>query len=250
MTAEPSVPGFPSGVAFTPVPSPLLGHLLAEIADPSELRMTLRFIWLASQKKGVPRSVTLQELVADRVVAGALGLGGDSLVGEVRRALDLAVARGTLARCRIADGSDAYVLNTEPERRAVARMAGPAAAAERTHTGGRPAGRTSGAGVMPEPVAGVSRPSNVFVAYEQNIGPLTPMAGELLKQAALSFPEEWIHEAIAIAVANNARNWKYVSAILDRWASEGKTREQPGRDLQEDRLEPYRRAYGRYIRRP
>jgi DnaD/phage-associated family protein len=235
MASEPFADGFPAGVSFTPVPSPLLGHMLAQISEASELRVTLRFIWLASQTKAPPHAVRLDELAADRVIAGALGLGGAGLAAAVRRAVDAALARGTLAACPTADGAEAYVLNTEPERRAVARLSG----------GGMPAaGRAA-----KEPAVPPAEPPNIFIEYEENIGPLTPMAGELLKQAALSFPEEWIREAMHIAVANNARNWKYVSAILDRWASEGKAREQPGRDLQEDRLEPYRRAYGRYVRR-
>ncbi|MBI2965947.1 MAG: DnaD domain protein [Chloroflexi bacterium] len=238
MATDRPAPGFPPGVSFTPVPSPLLGHILAEISDPSELRVTLRFIWLASQKKGVPRPVSLEELVADRVIAGALGLTGDDLMDAVRRAVAGAVARGTLARLPSSDGVESYVLNTEPERRAIARLG----------VAGRSAEAAPGTRAAEPAPAVVDRP-NIYVLYEQNIGPLTPMAGQLLNQAALSFPEEWIREAIQIAVANNARNWKYVSAILDRWATEGKPREQPGRDLQEDRLEPYRRAYGRYLKR-
>jgi DnaD/phage-associated family protein len=239
MATEQPARGFPSGVSFTSVPSPLLGRILAEISDASELRVTLRFIWLASQKKGVPRPVRLDELAADRVIAGALGLAGDDLASAVKRAVDGAVARGTLARFTPAGGVETYVLNTEPERRAIARMGiAPHAAPVASGT------------VAAEPAQAAGDRPNIYVAYEQNIGPLTPMAGQLLNQAALSFPEEWIREAIQIAVANNARNWKYVSAILDRWATEGKPREQPGRDLQEDRLEPYRRAYGRYLKRP
>src|SRR3990172_4528538 len=229
MAAEPLAPGFPAGVASTPVPSPLLGHLLAEISDASELRFTLRFIWRASQKKGLPRPVRLDELLADRVIAGALGLGGDELAAAVLRAAEAAGSRGTLARYPAVDGVEAYVLNTEPERRALARVTN---AGDRTRLPAPPkASPATG-----EPAQEERPRPNIYVAYEQNIGPLTPMAGELLKQAALSFPEEWIREAIQIAVSNNARNWKYVSAILDRWASEGKAREQPGRDLQEERL--------------
>lgn len=228
--------GFPSGVAFTPVPSPLLGNLLAEISDATELRVTLRFIWLASLKKGAPRPVRLDELSADRVLAAALNATGDNLEAAVSGAVDAAINRGTLLQMP-GEGIRSFVLNTEPERRAVARMD--------RH---RPAEQHE-APVRAEPARVAPDEPNVFVLYEQNIGPLTPMVGQVLNDARLSFPEEWIKEAIQIAVENNARNWKYVSAILDRWASEGRSREQPGRDLQEDRLEPYRRAYGRYIKR-
>ncbi|MBI4306704.1 MAG: DnaD domain protein [Chloroflexi bacterium] len=229
--------GFPAGVSFTPVPSPLFGELLAGISDAAELRVTLRFIWLASQKKGAPRTVGAAEMAADRVIASALQLQGEALENAVLDSLRAAAARGTLLRVKLADGTDTFCLNTEPERRAAARMANAAGM-----TGRQPAAASE------PPPQRVERP-NIFVLYEQNIGPLTPIVGQLLKDAQLSYPTEWIEEAVQIAVQNNARNWKYVSAILERWAGEGRPREQSRRDLQEDRLEPYRRAYGRYLKR-
>lgn len=229
--------GFPAGVSFTPVPSPLLGELLAEIADPTELRVTLRFIWLASQRKGAPRTITTAELEADRVLAAALQIEGAALQQAIKRALGAATARGTLLEIGHADSAVFYCLNTEPERRAAARL--------RARTGSRPDPLAPSA----EPLQKSQQRPNIFVLYEQNIGPLTPIVGQLLKDAELSYPAEWIEEAVRIAIEKNARNWKYVSAILERWASEGRPREQPRRDLQEDRLAPYRRAYGRYLRR-
>ncbi|MBI4220762.1 MAG: DnaD domain protein [Chloroflexi bacterium] len=231
-----SAVGFPAGISFTPVPSPLLGELLAEMRDATELRVILRLIWLASQKKGVPRTVSASELAADRVIASALELHGEALEAAVSRSLLAAVGRGTLLKFPYADGSELFCLNTEPERRAVARLA------LSTHSGREPLAASSEA-----PQMNTERP-NIFVLYEQNIGPLTPIVGQLLKDAQLSFPAEWIEEAIEIAVQKNARNWKYVSAILERWAGEGRPREQSRRDLQADRLEPYRRAYGRYLK--
>lgn len=62
---------------------------------------------------------------------------------------------------------------------------------------------------------------NVFVFYEQNIGALTPMIAEKLKDAEKDYPAEWIPAAFEVAVQNNARNWAYVKAILDRWKVDG-----------------------------
>ena len=53
---------------------------------------------------------------------------------------------------------------------------------------------------------------NIFTLYEQNIGPLTPMIAETLRDAEVSYPHSWIEEAIAVAVENNVRNWNYISA--------------------------------------
>ena len=63
---------------------------------------------------------------------------------------------------------------------------------------------------------------NIFALYEQNIGLLTPMIAEELKEAEKLYPVSWIEEAFKEAVSLNKRNWRYISRILERWASEGK----------------------------
>lgn len=63
---------------------------------------------------------------------------------------------------------------------------------------------------------------NIFRLYEENIGLLTPMIAEELRDAAQTYPAPWIVEAMHIAVTRNARNWRYVSVILERWHKEGK----------------------------
>jgi len=68
----------------------------------------------------------------------------------------------------------------------------------------------------------LSLDGGVFKAYEQNIGILTPMIGEKIKDALTIYPEQWIEEAIGIAVKQNKRRWSYIEAILKRWEVEGK----------------------------
>jgi DNA replication protein len=63
---------------------------------------------------------------------------------------------------------------------------------------------------------------NVFALYEQNIGMITPMIAEELKEAEKLYPPQWIEEAFKEAVTLNKRSWKYIARILERWASEGK----------------------------
>ena len=76
----------------------------------------------------------------------------------------------------------------------------------------------------------VERP-NVFKLYEENFGPLTPMIADTLKDAEEMYSEEWVAEALEVALKNNVRNWKYVEAILKRWREKGKKHE--GRDRQD-----------------
>ncbi|MBA7631346.1 hypothetical protein ES703_38877 [subsurface metagenome] len=57
--------------------------------------------------------------------------------------------------------------------------------------------------------------------YEENIGVLTPVAAERLKDIAERYPPGWFGEALKEAVARGARNLKYIEAILERWKAEG-----------------------------
>lgn len=63
---------------------------------------------------------------------------------------------------------------------------------------------------------------NLFTHYESNIGPLTPIIADILKDAEKEYPEAWIIEALSLAVTNNKRNWRYCETILKRWKAGGK----------------------------
>jgi hypothetical protein len=63
--------------------------------------------------------------------------------------------------------------------------------------------------------------ANVFVLYEQNIGPLTPMIADSLRDLMATYPGAWIEEAIQIAVRNNIRKLNYILAVLERRRAEG-----------------------------
>ena len=73
-----------------------------------------------------------------------------------------------------------------------------------------------------QPMASSNKPSNIFSLYEDNIGMLSPMIGEELKEAERRYPSSWIEDAIREAVSNNKRNWRYIMAILNRWEQEGR----------------------------
>lgn len=63
---------------------------------------------------------------------------------------------------------------------------------------------------------------NIFMLYEENIGALTPMLVEELKEAERKYPNVWFEDGFREAVTHNARNWKYVKAVLERWMVQGK----------------------------
>ena len=226
-----AVGGFPGKVRYTPVPSPLFGPLLEQIDDLAELKCTLRLIWLLHQKKGSPRYVTLEEVLADRVLVSSVPHEDNDRRREIQRALASAVARGTFVTGSMVHGdpgAQLYMLNTEADRRALAEVLG-----DEPQT-------TEIPGV--EPWEGAAERPNIFGLYEDNIGMLSPIIAEELKEAETSYPESWIEDAFREAVSLNKRNWRYISAILERWTREGRSDGEPGRY-------PKKAGYQEYFRR-
>ncbi|MCY4625454.1 MAG: DnaD domain protein [Chloroflexi bacterium] len=190
-----------------PVPAALFGPLLERVTDVTSLRCALRAVFVLHRKQSAPTSrgrpsiVTAAELAADPV----LGLGGDDVVTE--RALAEAVEAGALLRA-----GAGYCLDTAANRRAVAAGAG-----------WRGGWRDDGVGPWdPAPAPEAAPRPNLFKLYEENIGGITPMAAERLKDMETEFPPEWIAEAIAEAVVNNARSLRYVEVVLRRWRDDGR----------------------------
>ena len=209
--------GFPRRVHSIPVPAPLFGPLLEEIDDFDELKCTLRLVWLLQQRKGFPRFVTLQEVFADRVLASALSVDGRPDQGRVEAALSRAVGRGTLITTTVEQAGQmhmAYALNTEADRQAVASIS----------TSIQP-DRDQG-GEQWE--AATERP-NIYVLYEANIGMLSPMIVDELREAEDLYSVVWIEDAFREAVSQNKRSWRYISRILERWDQEGRHDGKPGR---------------------
>ncbi|MEX2431266.1 MAG: DnaD domain protein, partial [Dehalococcoidia bacterium] len=91
---------------------------------------------------------------------------------------------------------------------------------------------------------------NVFALYEANIGLLTPMIADQLRDAEEAYPEEWIESAFHEAVEQNKRSWRYIAAILERWATEGRGQRQQGGPYQQGPLPRGQRARGEPGRHP
>ena len=64
--------------------------------------------------------------------------------------------------------------------------------------------------------------ANIFDLYEANIGMLSALLVDELKDAEATYPDEWIQDAFKIAVENNVRKWSYIRAILEGWATKGR----------------------------
>jgi DnaD/phage-associated family protein len=91
---------------------------------------------------------------------------------------------------------------------------------------------------------------NIFTLYEQNIGILTPMIAEELREVDKLYPETWIKDAIKEAVNQNKRKFGYISAILERWSTEGRSYGAYKRDTEKEDPDKYVKGrYGHIVRR-
>ncbi len=239
--------GFPAGKnPYVPVPEVFFTVLLPEIEDSAELKVTLHLFWLMAQKKGNPRCVSDRELQADRLLLRSLKRRGDPRPPEerLRQGLEQAVARGTLLRIHlrlVSEGDDQaeiiewYFFNTARSRKIVAELQGgemvPVRLLNSEHEQEQQEGEeTVSQGEYTQTrryhetqniQVEIERP-NIFVLYEQNIGLLSPLIADQLRDAAEQYPPEWIEAAFREAVQHNKRNWRYISAILRRWETEGR----------------------------
>lgn len=200
--------GFTDSESFTQLPDTFFQKLLTEIDDAAELKVTLFFLWRMEHMEGPFRALCQTDFEEK-----ALGLSAD----EVAPGLEKAVQRGSILKSE--HEADVFYFLNSPRGRA---------AAEAFAKGNW----RESAKIMS--VSVVERP-NVFKLYEENIGPLTPLIADALKDAEETFSAEWVVDALEIAVKNNKRNWKYAEAILKRWKEEGRAKKQDRRDPEKDR---------------
>jgi DnaD/phage-associated family protein len=210
-------PGFPPDETFTQVPETFFRQLLVEIDDLDELKVTLHAIWRIEHMEGQAHVLREKDF--------------GPVVPEPAPALEKAVRRGSLLEVRDRTGRY-YFLNTPRGR----------AAAEALRTGSLSPDSLADSAPLPE------RP-NIYRLYEENIGPLTPLIADALKDAEATYHAEWVEEALEIAVKNNKRSWKYVEAILKRWKEEGRAKRQDRKDSQKGFKRYTEGEFAEYLKR-
>jgi DNA replication protein len=225
--------GFTDSESFTQLPDTFFHQLLNQIDDAAELKVTLYFLWRVEHMDGPFRA--LREADFD---AQALGLSAD----EVRSAIEKALERGSILKvekARVAKSSQRepsrndvmnYFLLNSPRGRAVVQSI--------------ESGKWDPE--VADSAAAFERP-NIFRLYEENIGPLTPLIADALKDAEETYSAEWVADTIDLAVRNNKRSWRYCEAILKRWKDEGRGEKQDRRDAEKDRDKYIKGEYADYI---
>ena len=200
------------------VPDLFFSDLLPQIEDLGELKLTLHCFWLLNEQGGAAKFLRGDDLRNDDVLLRSLHLNSNlrSPQQALADALERAVARNTLLKLEIeSDDSkggvkveDWYFTNTPKGRQTLALVR---------------QGRLGElqAAIPDEARLKVNRP-NIFVLYEQNIGMMTPLIADQLRDMEKSYPPDWIDEAFNLAVASNKRRLRYIQAILKRSETEGK----------------------------
>jgi DNA replication protein len=230
--------GFPSGsrVEFISIPKVFFSSLLSQITDITELQTTLHVMASLYGKKGYPRYVTYAELLANTGLMAGLRGSEEAL----RKALKMAVERGTLLHLAMDSDKavdDIYFLNTESERQTVAKIQDGEL-------------KLSGLKVKASAPVPAEEPPDIFTLYEQNIGMLTPMIADELRDAEKTYPPDWIRDAIKEAVLHNKRNIRYISKILENWSVEGRSDGTYQRDTKKTGPDRYFKGkYGHMVRR-
>jgi len=211
---------------FTPLPNSFFTEVMPKIRDIAELKVVLYVSYLIQRKQGRPFDSRHSdpERSEGEESRGARGrpyfvtykelsavsrqLSAELDEGALRQALNSAVDHGALLHSILninGEGEDIYFLKADSSQLSAV---------------------------------------NVFALYEQNIGIITPMIAEELKEAERLYPVQWIDEAFREAVMMNKRSWKYIARILERWASEGKDSGEHRRNIK--KVDPDKYVKGKY----
>lgn len=221
--------GFPPGkVRSVTLPESIFTDLIPLIDDLAELKLTLHVLWRLGRQRGKVRYLRRTDLVSDEALLSSVSELGDTPTDVLSSALKRALERGTLLEVEAAawdTPEQLYFANTPRGRDAVEAIA---------------------RGEWPDELESARR-ANTFTLYEQNIGMLTPLIADELRQAEKEYPAEWIEDAFREAVSLNKRSWKYIRAILERWRVDGRGDEVGRRSDEAERLRYIEGEYGDYI---
>lgn len=183
------------------IPEEFFSELLPEIDDLNELKLVILLLATLNLSEQGMGYFTLNQLSQDPTFMKNFY----HEVGCLEHALQLAIADGAILKAEIDSIGMVYYVHTAKTKALVKGLGSGAIKRAEIKSTGR-----------------ISPQKNIFKLYEENIGLITPMMAEILKADEAEYSAEWIAEAIKIAVQRNARNWKYVHAILESWKKEGR----------------------------
>ena len=214
------------------IPEQFFQQVLLEIKDRHELTLILYIFWRLDRMEGSFHYLRYRNLLEDSQLLRSFANDPSHARDVLDKALKKAVNRGILLQAVFAQekGKDSLICLNSPKGQA---------AVEAIKRGEWKMGDDIHAQIEL-----YSEHPNIFQLYEANIGPLTPLIADALRDAEKSYQANWIEDAFRIAVQRNRRSWKYIEAILRRWQEGGRD----DRKEQQDRrdTEEARRRYGEW----
>ncbi len=190
---------------LVPVPAQFF-ELLTQVDQLGELKVTLFAMGFIAKSGDYANCILMEDFTTDAELMSSLGDNPEEAFTALEDSLDRAMQRGSLIRVAARQSPEQkpyYFINTPRGRAAAQAM-------------------QQGDVIQHRPIKTEPEKPNIFNIYEANIGPLTPMIADTLRDAEMTYSPAWIEEAMQIAVQNNIRRWRYVEAILKSWKEKGK----------------------------
>jgi len=214
------------------IPEQFFRQVLSEIDDLDELKLTLYTFWRLDRMEGPVHYLRISDLMNDSKFIQPKGIDLDTARTAIANDIKKAVRRGTLlqAELNLEEGQEKIICLNSPKGRAVIE------AIQR--------GEWNTTDSTYQPIDIYSEHPNIFQLYEANIGPLTPMIADALRDAEKTYQANWIEDAFRIAVERNKRNWHYIEAILHRWQEGGRDDRKDKQDRRD--TEEARRRYSEW----
>lgn len=228
--------GFPPGKErLTRIPLTFFKELLPKINDLGELKVTLYAFWRLDQLEGDVRYFQLQEILNDKIFCAGMGETPKEIKKNIQSGLDLAFKRGTFLTTEIIlkDGNKIlYFLNTPRGQAALKAIKN---------------GNWEILGEDQTLIKLKQEPPNIFRLYEENIGPITPMIADALKDAEEEYSTTMVSRAIKIAAFENKRKLSYIQGVLRNM------KDKDGKEYKKDSEKDFRRygkgKYGEIIKK-
>jgi DnaD/phage-associated family protein len=220
-----SFPGFSEDTSNQiRIPDQFFRHVLLNIENLSELKLNLYIFWRLEHMEGPFHYICFTDLLSDSHLIKSLAKDPSKARPSIKAALRRAVKHGTLLQVDIPgeDEQDTIICLNSSKGRAMV------AAIQR--------GEWRMTDNDKQPCEVFPEYPNIFQLYEANIGPLTPLIADALRDAENTYPADWIEDAFRISVERNKRNWNYIEAILHRWQEGGRNdrkNQQTRRDTEE-----------------
>ena len=226
MSPQPAIlfSGFPDdNESYVRIPTAFFTQLLPEMRDLNQIRLLLYLFWHSQAQQDTIRYFRLDDLASDPTLLQMMD-GEEGLQTALEGLVDL----GAVLKADLEWMDEIYYFLNSPQGRAAVQSI--------------EQGNWQDVNKDRQPIHLVGEQPNIFELYEENIGVITPMMAEILKDDEATYPASWIEEAIRIAVTRNVRTWKYVQGILKRWQKEGREDEQHRRYDSQD-PERYRKSW-------